>query len=368
MSARRARPRAFTSRERLLVVGLGVLVSVACSFSTDGITFIPDDEFDALAGSPSHAGSGGKAAAGANSGGARPEAGSGSGGEAGEAGPGGAAGVVDAGGTAGLALGGSAGHGGSGKGGALNTAGSNVGGTVGTAGRVNSAGAPSAGAPSAGAPSAGSGGQGPSGTVYPCIGDKPSDKLITDFKGITALGQEWKGGQMGATRFSVYGFPDPANARPNVKLGSENLIVEAYGVLMPTGAGIRISPCINLKDAQSIIFTMSGGTKSGDTPMIALRIYTNQNLLANDMTREGMCVPPLGQDPVLFCQPSHVDFALPAMPTQLEFRFADFRGGKPSEQLQLDQVKMIEWAFTSAGPVPKAYDGSYTVDDVGLSY
>ena len=378
MSPRRARRRSIASRQRSVVLGLGVLVSAACSFSTDGIRFVPDDEFDALAGGSSRAGSGGsgesggsagKNTAGARSGGTSADAGSDSGGEAGEDGSGGIAGLSAA-GMAGLSAGGKAGFGGGGagaaagsgaggKGGALNSAGANTGGSVvGVGGRPNTAGAPGNG---------GSGGNGPSGMTYPCKGELPGDKLIADFKGIVQLGQEWKGGQTGATRFSVFGSPDPANGKPNVKLGADDLTVEVSGVLSPVGAGIRISPCINLKEAQSIGFVISGSTKQGVLPMIALRVYTNQNMLANDMTREGMCVPPVGQDPIQFCQPAHVDFELPTTPTLVEFRFADFKGGKPSDSLQLDQIKMIEWVFTS-GMAQKPYDGYCTIDDVALSY
>jgi len=339
----------------MAVVSLGALfVSAACSFSTDGITFVPDDEFDAVAGGTSRSGSagkgsGGKGSAGAGSGGTSAEAGSDSAGEAGE---------IESGGTAGLGVGGKAGLGGGGKGGSLNTAGSGVGGMiVGTAGNLHSA----------GAPGAGSGGQGPMPTVFPCAGDTLADKLIADFTGITQPGREWKAGVKGDTLFSVFGFPDPANGKPNVKLGTDDLTVEAFGVLQPVGAGIRISPCVSFKGAQSIGFTMSGATKSGDIPVIALRIYTNQNLPVNGMMREGMCLVPTGQDPILFCQPAHVDFPLPATPTRLEFKFVDFKGGKPSDSLQVDQIKRIEWAFTS-GPVQKPYDGNYTLDDVLLYY
>ena len=64
---------------------------------------------------------------------------------------------------------------------------------------------------------------------------------------------------------------------------------------------------------------------------------------------------------------AHVDFELPATPKLVEFRFADFEGGKPSDSLQLDQIKMIEWVFTS-GMAQKPYDGYCTIDDVALSY
>ncbi|MEI9952732.1 MAG: hypothetical protein WDO74_28055 [Pseudomonadota bacterium] len=401
----RRKRQAGTPRQRIAAVSLGVLVSAACSFSTDGITFVPDEEFDGMAGGANHSGSGGKGSAGANSGGTShsgsggtDEAGTDSGGTSGDAGSdsgsGGEAGEVTSdGGTAGLGAGGkggslntaglgAAGQGGSlntagagGKGGSLNTGGAGAGGKGGSlntggagasgiAGTLNTAGAPSV-------PTGGSGGSGgaPSGRTYPCTGETPGDKLIADFKGIAQLGQEWKGGQAGNTRFSVYGFPDPANGKPNVKLGSDNLTVEALNVLAPVGAGIRISPCINFKEAQTILFTISGSgdPRSGVIPTIALRIYTNQNLAANDTTREGMCVPPVGQDPILFCQPAHVDFELPTSTKQLEFKFVDFKGGKPSDTLQLDQVKMIEWAFTSTLPL-KPYDATYTVDDVSLSY
>jgi len=175
----------------MAVVSLGALfVSAACSFSTDGITFVPDDEFDAVAGGTSRSGSagkgsGGKGSAGAGSGGTSAEAGSDSAGEAGE---------VESGGTAGLGVGGKAGLGGGGKGGSLNTAGSGVGGMiVGTAGNLHSA----------GAPGAGSGGQGPMPTVFPCAGDTLADKLIADFTGITQPGREWKAGVKGDTLFSI---------------------------------------------------------------------------------------------------------------------------------------------------------------------
>ena len=349
-----------------------MLVSAACSFSTDGIRFVPDDEFDALAGGTNRAGSGGsedsggsggKGRAGAHSAGnSSTGAGSDSGGEGGEDTSGGTAGL-GAGGKAGLgaggkAGGGAAGNGAGGKGGSLNSAGAGAGGSAGVAGRPNSAGAPGNG---------GNGGNGPSGKIYPCNGELPGEKLIADFKGITQLGQQWRGGQSGATFFSVFGFPDPGSGKPNVRLGADELTVEVSTVLSPVGAGIRISPCINLKDAQSIAFVISGSTKQGVVPMIAMRIYTNQNMLANDTTREGMCVPPVGQDAIQFCQPAHVDFELPATPTLLQFRFGDFKGGKPSDSLQLDQIKMIDWAFTS-GVGQKPYDGYCTIDDVALSY
>ncbi|HKO50520.1 MAG TPA: hypothetical protein VJV79_22510 [Polyangiaceae bacterium] len=356
MSSRRAQQRAFTPRQRIGLVSLGVLVSAACSFSTDGITFVPDEQFDALAGGTSRSGSAGSASAGKGAGGAPSggmsaggahsagtgvDAGSDSGGEAGE---------DTSGGTAGLGI--------AGRGGSLNVAGSGIGGAVGVAGRPNVAGAPG---------QAGTGGGGPTVTVYPCTGDTPRDKLIADFTGITKLGEEWKGGSMGSTLFSVFGFPDPSTLKPNVKLGADDLVVEAYTVLQPVGAGIRISPCINLKGAQAIGFTMSGESKSGEVPMIAMRIYTNQNLPANAMMREGMCVPPLGQDPIMFCQPAHVDFLLPPTPTRLEFKFTDFRGGRPSDMPQLDQIKMIDWAFTS-GPGQKPYDATFQIDDVLLFF
>jgi hypothetical protein len=363
LSPRRPPARGFTRGQRLTLLSLGTLVSVACSFSTDGITFVPDAEFDA-AGGTSRAGtagrgggSGGKAAAGAHPGGTSSDAGSDNAGQAGDESAG-MAGVAE-GGTAGLSAGGAAGRsGGGGKGGALNVAGSGVGGGVGIGGRPNSAGAPGTG---------GGGGLGPSGTIYPCVGDTPSTKVIADFEGIMELGQQWRGGQLGKTLLSVFGSPDPAKGKPNVKLGADDLTVEAAVGLSPVGAGIRISPCLNLKEAVAINFTMWGSTSSGVIPMIALRIYTNQNLLANDMTREGMCVPLAQQDPVTSCQPAHVDFPLPATPTELAFKFREFKGGQPSDGLELDQIKMIEWWFTS-GLGQKPYDGTFSIDDVLLSY
>jgi hypothetical protein len=331
-----SKPRVFKTRERFIALALGVLGAVACSFSTDGIKFVPDSEFDAAAGKgTAGAGTGGKGSAGAHS------AGSNSGGNSDAGSDIGAAGDIESGGTGGLGVAGK------GQGGAVNVAGMDTG----------------VGGSLAGGGTAGSGGAPPV-TTYPCTGLKPSDKVVADFEKLSQTSLEWK--DQAGTGFGVFGFPDPAQSKPILKLGDGTLTIETYTTNSPTGAGIRITPCTDWTGATAIGFTMSGTAKPY-IPMMVMRIVTNQNLVADKTTRTGTCVPPTGIDPILACQPSHVDFAMPTVKTSMLFKFSEFSGGKPSERPELDQIKSIEWAFTWLNN-QKPFDATLMIDDVVLYY
>lgn len=325
---------------------LSVAAAAACSFSKDGITFIPDAEFDTKAGAAGKdtddggATVGGKGSAGAHTGGANsaggPAAGSDSGGEAGEVEAGGTGGIVGTAGKVGTA----------GAGGVTNMAGSAG---MGTAGTVGNAGSTSGGGGSGGAPTV---------TVYPCKGALPGDKYLATFDKLEKPTDSWK--DENGTIFSLFGFPDVANAKPALKVGSGNLVVESYATNAPTGAGIRIMPCIDLTKATNIGFTISGQFKTA-TPMV-MRVYSNQNWPVDGNSQEGMCVPK-GKDIPTWCQPPHVDFVLPANPVPLNFAFQDFRGGIPNDRLQTDQIKAIEWALVWT-ITSKPFDAIFTIDDV----
>ena len=325
---------------RVALLGLGVVLSVACSFSADGIKFTPDEEFFAGSAGKGSAGTGagvaGKGSAGAHTAGAsgaETDAGANSGGDAGEG---------DSGGVAGSGV--------AGRGGSGGTGGVIVGG--GSGGVLIVAG-------SGGAPVGGSGGAPPNTTPHPCKGETPGSKTLADFTGIKYLEQEWKDEK--STVFAVYGFPDPANSKPTVKLGSDNLVVESYGTNGPTGAGIRISPCIDFTGMKGIGFTFSAESKY--PAKLVMRLITNQNLPIDDMNRVGTCLVPPGKDPKDFCRPSHLEIILPMVSTQLAYKFSDFVGGLPSDIPALDQVKGIEWALFWASD-SKVYDATFSIDDV----
>lgn len=322
---------------------LSVAAAAACSFSKDGITFIPDEEFDAKAGAAGkaagNAGStvGGKGSAGAHTGGANsaggPAAGSDSGGEAGAVEAGGTGGVV---GTAGRA----------GAGGVTNTAGSAG---SGNAGAVGNAGSTSGGGGSGGAPPV---------ITYPCKGALPGDKYLATFDNIGKPNEEWK--DPNGTVFGIFGFPDPGADRPNLMLVNGVLTVTSKLTSAPTGMGIRITPCIDLSKATNIAFTIGGSFTV--PPAMTMRIWSNQNWPVDGATKEGMCVPK-GKDIPNWCAPNHVDFVLPEKPTMLTFALQEIRGGIPNDRLPTDQIKAIEWSFIYTATT-KPFAAAFTLDDV----
>ena len=336
----KTRLRLSKASNRALLLSLGTVASVACSFSTDGITFVKDSDFYAgAAGKDSgNAGVGGKGSAGAHSGGANAggnsDAGSDTGGDAGAAESGGSGGLVGAAGKGGAPS----------MGGSLGTAGS-----VGTAGAIGNAGSPHGG---------GSGGAPPM-NQYPCKGAvQLTDKTFADFTGVDMLNQQWKNAS-GAV-LSAVAFPDPANGKPSVKFDGA-LNVYSKGTNQPTGVGVRVEPCMDWANASTIQFSINGNFLGG-APKMAMRIFSNENWLVNDITKEGMCLAQ-GPDPMLGCQPPHVDFVLPSGQTTLKFNLGDFVGGRPMERLAIDQIKRLEWVLIWTLDL-KPFDVNFTIDDV----
>jgi hypothetical protein len=322
-----------------------VIVSAACSFNTDGITFKPDSEFNAGAA------------------GRTPGAGSGPIGDAGDQGDAGDVSVAGN-GSGGAAHGGSGnagkGSGGSPSAGSAGVAAGGTGGIVGTGGVVSGG----FGGVVNVAGSIGAGG-GPSGKTYPCKGMKPGEKLLADFENVSTPMDQWQDGN--GTIFGAYAFPDPANGHPKFDIKGA-LSVQATMVNMPTGGGIRMAPCIDLTGAVGIAFDVTAYYPGPSAPNMAVRIITNQSIVADDTTREGTCLPKPGQDPQQYCNPPHADFVLKGMSTvTVPLKFGDFTGGQPSDTPDLDQVKRIEWVLTTLS-AQKPYDASFTIDNIYVLY
>ena len=187
---------------------------------------------------------------------------------------------------------------------------------------------------------------------------KLTDKTFADFTGVDMLSQQWKNASSAV--LSAVAFPNPAGGKPTVKFDGA-LNVYSKGTNQPTGVGVRIEPCMDWVNASTIQFNITG-TFPGGAPKMVMRIYSNENWPANDMTGEGMCLPQ-GPDPMVWCQPPHVDFVLPSGLTAMKFNLGDFVGGKPMERLATDQIKGLEWALIWTLDL-KPFDANFTIDDV----
>jgi hypothetical protein len=313
-------------RNLVLLASISTCLLVACSVDTDGIKFVPDDEFGSIGEGGDGVGTGGVVNAGG-------KATSGDGGEP----------DVEEGGKPSGGTGGKGGSGGAQGGNPPLGGGPPQGGNPPLGGNGNMA---------------GTGGTTMS-TTYPCSSVR-APALIADFENVMSVMDSWQDKDQTA-RFGLYLFP-PNNGL-TFRLGGA-LTAEGK-VTSPMGVGIWASRCLDATGYTKLSFSAHGYGDNGQDLALRVSIFANDNQFVDPNRRIGNCVPPQGQDAMMYCRPPSTEVKLPAssqMGQLITIPFTAFNNGSPAQMLKPSEIVAIEFGFIYLNG--SSYSGSLTIDNV----
>jgi hypothetical protein len=188
--------------------------------------------------------------------------------------------------------------------------------------------------------------------AFKCGGTQPNQPVITHFDGFTA--DRWM--SPGNLDGGVYVYPAPLQPTAGEFLRFADQVNDY------TGIGVWFSGCIDASKFRGVRFTIAGNV--GPTGTVQFYVGSNRDMVVNETTGVGACVPADPNDAGQSCREPVVTLAVTSHATSVAIPWTAFKAGLPTVTTDGSDLIALQWSFEWDGDTTPPYAAELIIDDL----